>query len=1379
MSAPEKKLKTSPLLRFYRTPAITAHAAHTLLAQLRAKLLPQRVTVDALETEACFYVETVSADVVLSADEQDTLQWLLSETFEPQQTRQDASFLAVAKAEYMGDSPSHLLVEIGPRLTFSTAWSSNAVAICQACGIHSVTRIERATRYLLRYSAAAVGANDTDALVQQALVSVACDRMTQQVYAAPLPSFWHGQSVAPVRTVPIMSQGIAALQQINEEIGLGFDDDDLQYYLQLFKDKLRRDPTDVECFDMGQSNSEHSRHWFFGGKIVVDGNAKPHTLFHLVKSTLTDAAKQTSVIAFHDNSSVLQGAAIRTLAPLVPGEPSRVGETDLDSHVLLTAETHNFPSGVAPFPGAETGTGGRIRDVQATGRGAHVNAGISAYAVGNLLLDGYKLPWEDTNLAYPSNLAAPREILVQASNGASDYGNKFGEPVVAGFARSFGLVLPNGERREYLKPIMFSAGLGQVDDRHCTKGDPEVNMVVVKVGGPAYRIGMGGGAASSRIQDVKDAALDFNAVQRGDAEMESKMNKVIRACIQLGDQNPIVSIHDQGAGGNGNVLKEIVEVPRAKQTPANKGGARYEVRKLLLGDATLSVLEIWGAEYQENNALLLRPADVALFDKICQRENCPYALLGHVTGDGRVVLHDEQDGSTPVDLELDLVLGTMPQKTFVDTTAVDVLQDVVLPDDITVRDALDRVLRLVSVGSKRFLTNKVDRSVSGLVAQQPTVGPLQLPLANVGVVAQTHFASEASAGKVPGVASAVGEQPIKGLVHPGAMARLSVGEALTNLVWASLARRGLADTKCSANWMWAAKLPGEAARMYACCEAMTTFMKEVGVAVDGGKDSLSMAAKVDKQDVKAPGTLVITMYAACDDVEKTVTPDLKPTAATSLVYYVDLGKGAYRLGGSALAQVYGQVGNEAPDVEDALLFKNAFHATQQAIKQSLLLAGHDRSDGGLAVTLLEMAFAGNCGLDVDIPYTRATTTTSGPVTTRDALRVLFGEELGLVFQVEAGASAAQLEALFAQHSVPLTKLGTVVPRTTDGATVTIRINGERVVEDAMVDLRDVWEATSFELEKKQCNPECVAQEQASLRTRAGPSWQVGFEVAPTPARQLSTRHLHRVAVIREEGSNGEREMLSAFHAAGFEVWDVIMSDLVAKRFVLDERFRGVAFVGGFSFADVMGSAKGWAGVVKFHADVLQQFTAFKDRQDTFSLGVCNGCQLMSLLGWVTPPNATQLEAETGASATPRFIHNESGRYESRFVSVKIEATNAVMLKGMAGSAFGVWVAHGEGRAHFTHPKVQQTMLDNKLVPLTYVDDSNQATEAYPFNPNGSPAGIAGLVSADGRHLCMMPHPERVFLKWQWPYLSPEIAKLPASPWLKIFQNAKVFCEETQ
>lgn len=1176
--------------------------------------------------------------------------------------------------------------------------------------------------------------------------------MTQQLYTLPLTQFYLANDVvvAPFSIVNVLEEGAAALARLNTELGLGFDAWDIDFYSRLFQKEIMRNPTSVECFDIAQSNSEHSRHWFFSGKLVLDGKVMEETLFQLVKSTLSRSAQENSIIAFHDNSSVIRGSSVIALSPADASNPSVIMEKQRLFHLLLTAETHNFPCAIAPFPGAETGTGGRIRDVQATGRGAHVMAGISAYAVGNLFIPDYMLPWEDSYATYPSNLALPREILIQASNGASDYGNKFGEPVVAGFARSFGLSLADSTRREYLKPIMFSAGLGQIRADHCDKVPVQPSFLVVKLGGPAYRIGMGGGAASSRMQRSETAHLDFNAVQRGDAEMESKMNKVIRACIEL-ETNPILSIHDQGAGGNGNVLKEIVF---AEDGAKARGGARYDVKKIIIGDKTMSVLEIWGAEYQENNALLLNEKDLTLFTRICERERCPFSMIGTVTGDDRVVLMDGDNKA--VDLDLNLVLGKMPQKTFEDETQQEILQSLDL-EGVTVEAALDRVFRLVSVGSKRFLTTKVDRSVGGFVAQQQTVGPLQLPLSNCAVIAQSYMPNT-NESFVTGIASACGEQPIKGLVDPAAMARLSVGEALTNLIWASLGHRGLEDCKCSANWMWAAKLKGEAVRMHKCCLAMTQVMKELGIAVDGGKDSLSMAVKesqdVNARDVKAPGTLVITMYALCDNVERTITPVLQPQE--SYLVYVDFGLGKYRLGGSALAQVYSQIGNMSPDLESVPSLRNAFQATQLAIHENIILAGHDRSDGGLITTLLEMAFSGPCGFEIDVKVDLKRLSHEAQVNLHT--RVLFAEELGLVFQV-SNANLKRFQEIFAAHNVENMILGHV----TTSLGYKIHVNGELAMAGNVLDALDLYEATSFALEALQCDPECVLTERKSLRERHAPNWEISFSTLGKSMK--STRP--RIAVLREEGSNGEREMFGAFHAAGFDVWDVSMSDLIEERMVLDDRFRGIAFVGGFTFSDVLGSGKGWAGVIRFHKALLSQFEAFKARKDTFTFGVCNGCQLMATLGWA------------GSDANGncvKFSRNRSNRHESRFVNVKILPSKAIMLQGMENSSLGVWVSHGEGRCEFPEGLLDQC-LKKDLAPLRYVDDDSQVTEAYPYNPNGSVHGIAALVSDDGRHLCMMPHPERCFVKFQWPYMPENIAKMEDSPWMRMFQNARVFCEQ--
>ena len=1305
------------MLHFYRTPGCSEAKSQTLLEIMQKQVAPE---VRGIVTENCYNVATEKS---LEPSEIEVLTWLLTETFEP---------LGFSHQSFL-DPGRGFVFEVGPRMNFTTAWSTNAVSVCQACGLDAVLRIERSRRFLL----------ETDEQLNEkqkaTFLAAVHDRMTECLYPEPLSSFEPGSTPEPIIEIPVMKDGRAALEKINRELGLALDDWDLDYYTNLFVERIGRNPTNVECFDIAQSNSEHSRHWFFKGRLIIDDVEVEKPLMGVVQDPLK-ANPNNSVVAFNDNSSAIAGYPITTILPTCGEAPSPFQTERLKYDVLFTAETHNFPSGVAPFPGAETGTGGRIRDGHATGRGSLVVAGTAAYCVGNLLIPGYPLPWENTGFEYPSNLASPLQIEIEASNGASDYGNKFGEPVINGFTRSFGLRLPNGERREWIKPIMFSGGIGQIDARHLKKDVPEKDMLVVKVGGPAYRIGMGGGAASSMVQGENVAELDFNAVQRGDAEMEQKLNRVIRACVEKGAQNPIVSIHDQGAGGNCNVLKEIVEPE----------GARIDVRAIPVGDETLSVLEIWGAEYQENDALLLRPEHADIFENLCEREKVPFAFVGVITGDGKIVLYDSTNDSTPVDMELDAILGDMPQKTFVFTVAPKELCPLELPDGLTVRAALDRVLRLLAVGSKRFLTTKVDRSVTGLIARQQCVGPLQLTVADVAVIAQSHFG-------ITGAATAIGEQPIKGLLDPAAMARMTVGESLTNLVWARVS--ALQDVRCSANWMWAAKLVGEGADLHAAAVAMSDFMVELGMAVDGGKDSISMAAlapdgKGTVETVKAPGTLVVSAYVTCPDITKTVTPDLK-LPGTGCLLYVDLGNASYRLGGSALAQVYGQIGHDSPDVDPAMLGR-AFDVVQQLVEKGTIRAGHDRSDGGLITTLLEMAFAGNCGIEIDLPDDGAP----------NEIHSLFSEELGLVIEVAETDQTTAID-LFEKAEIPCVSIG----RTIAQPVVTIRHESRVVLEDDTHALRDLWEETSFELDRRQANPACVAEEQANLCDRAGPRFVVPFTPKPTPPAVLKNTDKIPIAILREEGSNGDREMASAFYAAGFEPWDVVMADLLNDRIRLD-RFRGVVAVGGFSYADVLDSAKGWAGTIRFNDHLRDQFDAFYQRKDTFSLGICNGCQLLAVLGWVPWRGIEDAHQ-------PRFIQNTSGRFESRFSAVQIQQSPSIMLRNMDGATLGIWVAHGEGRAFFPESELLEQVQQGQLAPIRYVDDNNVITEEYPFNPNGSPLGIAGLCSPDGRHLAMMPHPERAFLKWQWGWMSDELNReLQASPWLTMFQNARRWCEGT-
>ncbi|XP_075669158.1 putative phosphoribosylformylglycinamidine synthase, chloroplastic/mitochondrial [Castanea sativa] len=1321
------------LIHFFRIPLLQEGATAELLKSVQTKVSNQIV---GLKTEQCF---NIGLDSRLSSEKLAVLKWLLQETYEPENLGKE-SFLEKKKQEGLNS----VIVEVGPRLSFTTAWSSNAVSICQACGLTEVTRMERSRRYLLFCQGVLQDhqINEFAAMVH--------DRMTECVYTQKLTSFETNVVPEEVRFVPVMEKGRKALEEINQEMGLAFDEQDLQYYTRLFREDIKRNPSNVELFDIAQSNSEHSRHWFFTGKMIIDGQPMNRTLMQIVKSTL-QANPNNSVIGFKDNSSAIKGFHVNQLRPIQPGStcPLEMAARYLD--ILFTAETHNFPCAVAPYPGAETGAGGRIRDTHATGKGSFGGAAAAGYCIGNLKIEGSYAPWEDPSFTYPSNLASPLQILIDASNGASDYGNKFGEPLILGYTRTFGMRLPSGERWEWLKPIMFSAGIGQIDHTHIVKEEPDIGMLVVKIGGPAYRIGMGGGAASSMVSGQNDAELDFNAVQRGDAEMAQKLYRVVRSCIEMGENNPIVSIHDQGAGGNCNVVKEII-YPK---------GAEIDIRAVVVGDHTMSVLEIWGAEYQEQDAILVKPESRNLLQSICDRERVSMAVIGKINGEGRIVLVDSlaiekchSSGLPPpspaVDLELEKVLGDMPQKSFEFHRVVHAREPLDIAPGITVMDSLKRVLRLPSVCSKRFLTTKVDRCVTGLVAQQQTVGPLQIPLSDVAVIGQTYT-------DFTGGACAIGEQPIKGLLDPKAMARLAVGEALTNLVWAKVT--SLSDVKASGNWMYAAKLDGEGAAMYDAATALSEAMIELGIAIDGGKDSLSMAAHSAGEVVKAPGNLVISVYVTCPDITKTVTPDLK-LGDDGILLHVDLSKGKRRLGGSALAQVFDQLGDECPDLEDVSYLKRVFEGIQDLIADDLISAGHDISDGGLLVCALEMAFAGNCGIILDI-------SSKG----KGLFQTLFAEELGVILEV----SKKNLDTVVG-------KLGSfgvsseIIGQVTASPSIELKVDEVIHLNEKTSLLWDMWEDTSFQLEQLQRLPTCVESEKEGLKFRHEPSWELSFTPTFTDEKYMNAASKPRVAVIREEGSNGDREMSAAFYAAGFDPWDVTMSDLLKGTISLDE-FRGIVFVGGFSYADVLDSAKGWSASIRFNQPLLNQFQEFYKRPDTFSLGVCNGCQLMALLGWVPGPQVGGVHGAGGDPSQPRFIHNESGRFECRFTSVSIKDSPAIMFKGMEGSTLGVWAAHGEGKAFFPDDGVLDRVLHSDLAPVRYCDDDGNVTETYPFNLNGSPLGVAAICSPDGRHLAMMPHPERCFLMWQYPWYPKQwnVDKKGPSPWLRMFQNAREWC----
>ena len=1178
-----------------------------------------------------------------------------------------------------------VVTEVGTKLNFITPWCSNTIAILNKCGTYNIQRIERSYRYLPEY------------------VAHKFDEMVETIYHEPLESFG---KTTPRESVQHIS--LDSLAEFSEQHGLGFDETDLNYYRELFE-TAGRAPTDVELYDLAQSNSEHSRHWLFNGTLTVqreDGTLEPvsETLFKTVKSTLPKHGTN-SVVAFCDNASAIMKGGF--LGPL----RSDSGPYS-NSHKLptFTAETHNFPTGVAPFPGAATGVGGRIRDTLAIGRGAEMIAGTAGYCVG-------------------SDERA-RNILIEASNGASDYGNKIGEPIIQGFCRSFGLNVGPHERVEWVKPIMFSGGLGEVQKDAAFKREPQVGYHVVRLGGPAYRIGLNGGSASSRGQDNKNAEQDLSAVQRGDPQMENRVMRVVRAGTHL-----IESIHDQGAGGMANVTKEIVASSSSVKT-----GAIIDLGAVVSGDPSLSARELWVAEYQEQMTMLVKPENLEELLEIATRENVPLVSVGQIDSSGQIKVLDT-DGSQVVDLDLDLVLGEIPQKGYTLIANTPVNLPLELPVEPDFESLLMQVLSEPGVGSKRFLVNKVDRSVTGRIAQQQCVGPYQTPLANVAVVSDSIVDT-----KPTGTVTAIGERPIISLVSAEAMARMSVAEMLTNIVWAKISK--LEDIKCSGNWMWPAKTAEKKYHLYQAVNAVSDVMKKIGISIDGGKDSLSMSAKVNGETVDAPETLVVSGYVTTGNhhIGMKVTPDFKKPG-NAIVF---IGSSQTRLGGSVLAtSVLKQVGDSCPDLDNMEVdtLTRTFKLIQSLHRKEFdslisIYAGHDRSDGGLITTLVEMAIAGGHGFQIF------------PDMANGALETMFNEEWGVV--LELNSKFAEYLINSEDEDCPSVKWG-VRPVMLGFVTEQRRCIVDGIMNIPLNDLWQAWERPSFDLERDQTAISCVEQEFEGLFKQnkflhvAPVDWEWESVERPTCSDQRP-----RIGIVREEGSNGDQEMSAAFWLAGFDIVDLPMNDLLASP--SDEpnplmKLAGLVFVGGFSYSDVFGAAKGWAAVIKSNPKLQRWFQEFYESETKFSLGVCNGCQLMAELGWL---------------GDVQMKENLSGRFESRFSNVIIEPDHrTMMLKGLEHCRLGVWIAHGEGR------------FDGNLTncPIRYVDDGGRFTETYPYNPAGSPDGVAALSSPNGLHLAMMPHPERSIKLWQWPWYNPNDKLIQGhedSPWIQMFRNAYKF-----
>jgi phosphoribosylformylglycinamidine synthase len=1216
-----------------------------------------------------------------------------------------------------------------PRLGTISPWSTKATDIARLCGLEEVRRLERG----IVYTVAGPVSNE------RALRYALSDRMTESVLggtedAAPL--FTRAEP-RPFQSVELLREGRAAIARANLEMGLALAPEEMDYLLEAFQ-SLGRSPSDVELMMFAQANSEHCRHKIFNADYVIDGDEKEDSLFRLIRKS-TEASPNGVLSAYEDNAAVIEGSTAKRFFP----DPRThvYDEHSEPVHVLIKVETHNHPTAISPYPGASTGAGGEIRDEGATGRGSKPKAGLAGFSVSNLRIPGMVRPWEESNIGKPSRIASALEIMLEGPIGAAAFNNEFGRPNLAGYFRTFELLAdgPAGrEVRGYHKPIMIAGGLGNIREADVKKASIEPGAPIVVLGGPAMLIGLGGGAASSVASGASHEDLDFASVQRDNAEMQRRCQEVIDACWALGDENPIRSIHDVGAGGLSNALPELVN--------GAGRGAHFELRKIPNDEPGMSPLEIWCNEAQERYVLALSKEGLGRFEAFCERERCPYSVLGTATDDGQLVVDDSHFLNRPIEMPLGVLFGKSPKMrrvvqhgTFIpkpfDTSGIDI------------HEAALRVLRLPAVADKTFLVTIGDRSVTGLVARDQMVGPWQVPVADA---AMTLAAYEGFAGE----AMAMGERAPVALLDAAASARMAVAEAITNIASAPIAR--LSDVKLSANWMAAAGHPGEDARLYDAVRAIGVGLcPALGIAIPVGKDSMSMRSTWEEggeaRSVTAPLSLVVSAFARVTDARRGLTPELRHDVGDTELILVDLGRGKNRLGASALALVYSELGACPPDLDDPELLAGFFAAIQELGERGIALAYHDRSDGGLLVTLLEMAFAGGTGLNVELSQVHG-----------DPLGVLFNEELGCVVQVRASDVHRAL-GIFVKYG-----LGEAVHRIgspTRGQRVVIRKDGRSLFEEARTALRGVWSETTHKMQSLRDDP-ASANEEQELRTDPedpGLSALLPFDPNLDIALPFVGRGLAkpRVAILREQGVNGHVEMAAAFSCAGFEAVDVHMSDILSGRMSL-AGFRGLAACGGFSYGDVLGAGEGWAKSILWNPRARDEFQAFFGRENTFTLGVCNGCQMLSNLRELVP----------GASAWPRFVRNRSEQFEARVCVVQVEDTPSVLLRGMERALVPVVVAHGEGRAEFESDAHRDAVDRSGLVALRYVDHRGGVTGHYPENPNGSPGGITALTTEDGRATILMPHPERMFRAIQCSFRPRDPSG--DGPWLRLFRNARVW-----
>jgi len=1222
------------------------------------------------------------------------------------------------------DSPatgSELLVV--PRPGTISPWSSKATDIARNCGLDGVARIERGIVYRVTGRDGAPLA-DRD---RAALLPLVHDRMTEAVFDAIAEAARLFAHVAPrpLTIIPLLEEGPRALEAANVALGLALAPDEIEYLDASFR-ALKRDPTDVELTMFAQANSEHCRHKIFNADWIVDGVAQDQSLFAMIRATHR-AHPRGTVVAYSDNAAVMEGA---TVARFYPRSDGKYGAASELTHTLMKVETHNHPTAIAPFPGAATGSGGEIRDEGATGIGGKPKAGLTGFTVSNLRIPGLTHAWEQ-EYGKPERIASPLAIMLEGPIGAASFNNEFGRPNLAGYFRTFEQSVA-GEVRGYHKPIMIAGGIGNVRAEHTHKHPLPTGTLLIQLGGPGMLIGMGGGAASSMATGTNTADLDFDSVQRGNAEIERRAQEVIDRCWQLGNDNPILSVHDVGAGGLSNALPELVH--------GGGAGGTFDLRAIPSEEPGMTPREIWCNEAQERYVLAIAPASLATFDALCARERCPFAVVGTANAEGRLVVTDPLFHDQPVDVPLDVILGKPPKMTRDVRHAPRVLPPLDL-GAVTIKDAAYRVLQLPAVADKTFLVTIGDRTVGGLCSRDPMVGPWQVPVADVAVTLMDY------AGYA-GEAMAMGERTPLALIDAPASGRMAVGEAITNLAAAGI--HALGDVKLSANWMAPAGHPGEDAALYDTVRAVALdTCARLGVSIPVGKDSMSMRTTwsdggIDKS-VTAPISLIVSAFAPVPDVRRTLTPLLQMDQGETTLLLVDVAGGRRRLGGSALAQVYGQLGNEPPDLDDPDRLAGFFAFVQKQHRELQILAYHDVADGGLFAALAEMAFASRCGLDITLDEIAA-----------EPLPALFAEELGAVLQVRASDAGALVHAA---HDDGLA--AAIVGMPVAGDRVRIMRHGALLLDEARIDLHRAWSSTTHALQVLRDHPESAEQEHARILDTADPGLTPRLTFDPNDdiaAPYIASGARPRVAILREQGVNGQVEMAAAFDRAGFDAYDVHMTDLAAGRRSL-AHFNGFAAGGGFSYGDVLGAGEGWAKSILFNAKLRDDFAAFFARPATFALGVCNGCQMMSNLRTMVP----------GAAHWPHFVRNKSEQFEARLAMVEVTSSPSLFFAGMAGSLIPVVTAHGEGFAEFHDPAALAAA--QPLVALRFVDNRGTPTEVYPYNANGSPQGITGLTTADGRFTILMPHPERVHRSVQMSWHPADWGD--ASPWMRMFRNARV------